>query len=103
MKNTVKDGIICIEVSFRNNALTVSVEDNGEGLEGHQLEELQRKLNQTDAQVEKTGIFNVNKRIRLKFGDDSGLKVSRGRFGGLKVEAIIKYKGVENSVSSSDS
>jgi len=103
LKNTVKDGIICIDVSFRNNILTVSVEDNGEGLEDHQLEELQRKLNHTDAQVEKTGIFNVNKRIRLKFGDDSGLKVSRGRFGGLKVEAIIIYKGVENSVSSFDS
>ncbi|MGO4274398.1 two-component sensor histidine kinase, partial [Paenibacillus sp. TAF58] len=41
--------------------------------------------------LEKTGIVNVCNRIRLKYGEHSGLFVSRSEYGGLKAEIIIQF------------
>jgi two-component system sensor histidine kinase YesM len=42
--------------------------------------------------VETTGMINIHKRIRLKFGESSGITLSRSDLGGLKATIRIDLK-----------
>jgi two-component system sensor histidine kinase YesM len=44
-------------------------------------------------EVEMTGILNVNRRIRLRFSGNSGVRVSRSDLGGWKVCLCFDVKG----------
>lgn len=46
---------------------------------------LDEKIQSTDMQIETTAIININRRLKLYFGDKSGLSVERSTLGGLKV------------------
>ncbi|WJH32648.1 hypothetical protein N6H14_20350 [Paenibacillus sp. CC-CFT747] len=70
--------------------IIVSVEDNGDDLSEEALDLLCQKLEMKWSEsFERTGILNVQLRMRLKFGKDYGLKASRSALGGLKVEMHI--------------
>ncbi len=70
------------------------VEDNGSTVDEVDLYKLNKRLFEEDAGgVESTGLINVNKRIRLKFGGSSGVTVSRGEMGGWKVSVFFEIKG----------
>lgn len=89
MNKRVKDGMISIKMKVSGDRLCISVEDNGEGLDDCMLDDLKNKLSEKDNGNENTGIINVHRRIQLKFGSGSGLTVSRGQSGGLKVDIDI--------------
>lgn len=88
-KNT-SNGIIRIEVSQVEDNLCIGIQDNGPTLDDSILRELQRKLSAPWETQEKTGIINVSRRIQLKFGEESGLYVSKSEYGGVKVSIVIK-------------
>lgn len=81
------DGIL--RVSFRQGGgiLRIAVEDNGSELSDETIAALNRSLSMTG--IETTGIINIHMRIRLKFGEDSGLELTRSPYGGLKAEIHI--------------
>lgn len=87
----MEEGILHIDVSYVNKNLLITIEDNGDQLKDARLFELQNKLKYPEKEVEKTGIFNVCSRLKLRYGDESGLYVSRSSLGGLKVEMKIKF------------
>ena len=41
--------------------------------------------------IESTGIINIHKRIRMKYGSESGLSISHGEMGGLRAEIKISF------------
>ena len=98
-ENRVEGGKIWIHTKYEKQLLCITVEDNGPGMGEHALQSLQEKLVHTDQVVEKTGIVNVSRRLHLKYGQGSGLQVSKSSHGGLKVEVIIKWKEGERDVS----
>lgn len=92
------NGIIQINFEVDEKELKIIVEDNGNDMPETVLVQLQKTLEYSEDESEITGIINIHRRIRLIFGEKSGLQVSRSDFGGLKVIMKIKISGDENNV-----
>ncbi|MBB3067799.1 two-component system sensor histidine kinase YesM [Paenibacillus baekrokdamisoli] len=90
-ENGQRRGHVCVTNAFENSQLRIIVEDNGDTLTDEILNKLQYQLANTEQISEKTGLVNVSRRIRLKFGDANGIYVSRSALGGLKAEIIIHF------------
>ena len=87
-------GNIYVAIKFESEVLSIMIEDDGKDLDDEALSQLQVKLTKVADLAEKTGIVNVCRRIQLKYGRESGLFASRSTYGGLKIETIIKYEGM---------
>ncbi|MFC4305253.1 histidine kinase [Cohnella boryungensis] len=55
--------------------IMIAIQDNGRGIEKKRCQQLTGQLNQRDFKPEGIGLYNVNQRIRLKFGPHYGLKI----------------------------
>lgn len=73
----------------------IIIENSGE-ISDETLQSLNEKLQSTDMQMETTAIININRRLKLYFGDKSGLLVGRSELGGLKVIVHV-FRGEETS------
>lgn len=92
-ENQLAEGFLAVSFHADEQNYRITVEDNGKQLDDKQLDELSQKLSSTDKHaIESTGIINVHRRLRLKFGEQSGLHLSRSQYGGLKVNIIIEKK-----------
>lgn len=90
-----RQGVVYIGAECEEGIVIITIEDSGTLLKDEEIEHLQKKLAMGLKQVEKTGLINVNNRLQLKYGSDSGLFVSRSKYGGLRVELIVKYESKE--------
>jgi len=79
------------------------VEDNGKDLDDERLEELRNKLDSEENDIEHTGLINIHRRIRLSFGTNSGIYVSRSELGGLCAEMRIEKRGGGDNIQAVDS
>ncbi len=77
-------GIISVDFEENENGLDIIIEDNGNDMTDNELAGLQEAL-KTDGDTETTGMINIHRRIKLIFGEKSGLRISRSELGGLKV------------------
>jgi len=92
LKNTVSDGLLRITFTSGDGRLLISVEDNGKEMSDAEIERLESCLEQENDENESTAIINIHRRIRIMFGEESGLKFSRGDLNGLKAEILIIYR-----------
>lgn len=93
LADAVSGGELFVGISCAGGLLRISVEDNGKGLNDEKLEEL-KDLTENETPVsEASGLLNVHRRIRIKYGGDSGLRFARSFLGGLQVEIRIRMKG----------
>ncbi|RIX59202.1 HAMP domain-containing protein [Paenibacillus nanensis] len=83
-----------IEVRFERcgASLCIIVEDNGDSLSDDLLKTIEQKLGSEDEFSETTGIVNIHRRLVISCGEGSGIRVSRGDLGGLKVTIRIPLK-----------
>jgi two-component system, sensor histidine kinase YesM len=88
LKDKIKDGILNISYKKEMDILQIVIEDNGDVCESV-IEEVRMKLVTEDKAIENTGIVNIHKRLKLKFGDKGGIKVLKSELGGLKVVLCI--------------
>jgi len=79
----------------------ILVEDNGPNLDDERLEKLQRLLETDDSTIETTGLLNIHRRLRLKYGESGGIGVRRSRLGGLEIRLAI-WKGEKEHASIAD-
>lgn len=89
LKSTASGGILQVHHDTRDDAFVIAVEDNGKDLTEENLLALEDKLRRTNSlqqDEETTGVANVHQRLRIRFGSQYGLQVSRSTMGGLKVE-----------------
>lgn len=90
LKRSASGGILHLSYRLDDGMLMVIVEDNGEQLSDERLAELQSKLLYSTVfqEIEETtGLVNVHRRLRIRFGLDYGLYLSRSEaYGGLRVE-----------------
>lgn len=93
LEKKASKGLLKVNFLRKDNDFCIAIEDNGEELTEEELKKLQNALAEDEYNNEVTGIININQRIRLKFGEQSGLTVMQGEMGGLKV--IIRIKIVE--------
>lgn len=89
-----KPGEIDIDIWHeQDKCIIISVEDNGNLMTDGEIGELNEKFMGDYKEQEITGLLNVNRRLRLSFGQASGLSASRGALGGLKIEVKIMLGG----------
>lgn len=92
IKETEGQKTITITIDERGGRLRFVVRDNGLGIEPQRLREIEEHLNDKDALSEAfdgdIGLYNVNKRIKLAFGREYGLRIesTRGRGTAVTVE-----------------
>lgn len=82
-------GKIVITAEKTEDSLVFSVSDNGAGIEAARLGEINNMLENRRVEKESSlgyGIFNINERIKLSFGNDYGLKYSSIHGEGTTVE-----------------
>ncbi|AEY65190.1 histidine kinase [Clostridium sp. BNL1100] len=92
-------GLLLVNFEGNERELRIIVEDNGCDITDSELEKLQDLLENNEQEIETTGTLNIHRRIRLVFGEESGLIISRSVIGGLKaVLKIVLQKGVEKCI-----
>ncbi|MDR6551850.1 histidine kinase [Paenibacillus qinlingensis] len=69
--------------------LLIGVEDNGKGMTKDELERWHGWLNGKDQSTEITGVLNVHRRLRLKYGELAGVRIESRPSGGLRVEIVL--------------
>ncbi|WP_018757694.1 sensor histidine kinase [Paenibacillus terrigena] len=85
-------GVLYIAANVEEGIVRMTVEDNGRIITDDRIEQLEMQLRDGSRQMEKTGLINVNNRLQLKYGVDSGLFVSRSPHGGLRAELRINIR-----------
>lgn len=92
LKNKAAGGEMDITINAGSNRLEICVEDNGDELTDDKLKALQEVLieRENNGILTGTGLVNVHRRLKLTFGNDSGLSLERSRLGGMKVLLAIK-------------
>ena len=74
------------------NAIRITVEDNGYGIKDEALKRLQEHIASPEThEGESYGLKNLNQRIRLYYGDGYGISVSRNEAGGMTVTMLVAY------------
>jgi len=86
MEEMEEGGRIEIRASV-TDTLDLIIEDNGRGMTEQELKEILNSMDDVEA-LDRThiGIANVNQRIRLRFGDEYGVKFSSEEGKGTRVE-----------------
>ncbi len=97
MEQKVDKGHISIHIDVTEDKLIIIVADDGVGMDEAALEKMNRKLRETETTGEMTSkgrhngiaIENVNRRLKLLFGSDYGLRVSSTKGLGTEVEVTL--------------
>ncbi|NRG34939.1 sensor histidine kinase, partial [Niallia circulans] len=81
---------ITVRAVLRENNLHITVEDNGPGME----EELLARVRKQEVKTRGTGIglYNIDSRIKLLYGEEFGLIIKSKRGTGTQVHLIIPNK-----------
>jgi two-component system sensor histidine kinase YesM len=89
-------GIICILGKMTAWGCNLYIIDNGIGIESSRLvamnAELGKNYETNDKINEKIGIYNVNSRLKLYFGNDYGLQLTRSIDGGTTVKISLPIR-----------
>ncbi|WP_167859588.1 sensor histidine kinase [Paenibacillus cymbidii] len=104
LENKMADGLLRIRFHFEAPRLFIHVEDNGEEATPERLAAIAELLALPGEQEQReiTGMINIDRRLRLKFGDNSGVSVARSELGGLRVTTTIELGEDDGYVSSAD-
>ena len=83
-----------IRIAFAEN--TLIVENSGDGFPEQRLEQLRRQLETTDDDSRTSGLTNVHRRLKLRYGEFGGVELNQSSLGGLKV--ILKIGGADHDI-----
>ena len=92
LKDKLANGLLRIYYALDSGFLNICVEDNGDSLSEEDAAKLNQGLDDESPASESTGIINIHRRLRLKYGNGSGLKFSIGEMKGLKAVIMIKLE-----------
>jgi len=94
LKNRAGDWRIDVTCQEANdNDILIVIGDNGSGIEEDKLQELKSVLENSDSvwdSKEHIGLKNINKRIKLIYGEDYGIRISSEIAKGTIVEILVK-------------
>lgn len=82
-------GRISISGEWVEEELHIIVEDDGNGLSDNELMALRQRLDKPMEEEMGCGLWNVQQRMQLRFGENAGLSFDHSPSGGLKV--ILKW------------
>lgn len=91
---TTENGLITIRGRLEEGVISLSINDNGIGMEHSVLEQLEDYINDTNKEfafkrTNSVGLRNIQERIQLFFGDQYGMKIYSEKGKGTKVLLMI--------------
>jgi hypothetical protein len=87
-----KEITILVHSEARGNKLSLYFEDNGRGIPGEKMYLMNRELRENGAKgPDHIGLMNINRRLKLQYGDQYGVFLSPSKLGGLRVELRLFY------------
>jgi two-component system sensor histidine kinase YesM len=96
IENSIKYGFIgrdhlVVEVSgyLEDGKLVMICSDDGAGMELEVLEEMQQILGSNVNRSSHTGLYNINRRLQLKYGDEFGIQIQSVRGEGTTLKIIL--------------
>ncbi|NOU71222.1 HAMP domain-containing protein [Paenibacillus sp. LMG 31458] len=98
LEDKAEGGRLIVQFAQNNDYLLIVVEDNGDNLHDDTLASLHNQLRSKQPVKESTAIFNVHRRLQLKYGEKYGLSVSRGILGGMRIELKLAYPKEDHDV-----
>jgi two-component system sensor histidine kinase YesM len=81
--------LVRVSITQTDSTIRITVEDNGNGVDEKTVALLNARLEEHQPIKEITGLLNIHKRLRIFFGEDSGVSVSKSSLGGLMVTVVI--------------
>lgn len=90
-----KGGIISITVMEENSLISISIKDNGVGMDNEKMDSL---MNEVKNESTGLGVFNVKKRLELYFNRNDLFVIKSQKGEGTEVIIFIPIDGGEDSV-----
>lgn len=91
-----EENIVTIEGFLQDGAITIVVRDNGHGIEPDKLDEINESLGDRHRDYTGSiGIYNVNQRIKLIYGEEYGVTIRSEPNEGTEVTVRIQAKTIE--------
>lgn len=84
-----EDNYLFIRVWEEEEAMVISVEDNGRGMTEEKMKEKNQELREDDNGTGSIGLLNVHRRLKRAYGDKYGVHIEENQDRGLKV--IIRF------------
>ena len=106
IENNRSNGIITLTAKMNEDNITIEVIDNGSGISNEDLIRLNKGLEMDNATYFKTfgskksksiGIENVNRRIKLFYGENYGVKIESKQHIYTKVSVILPVQNYNNT------
>lgn len=91
-KNGKETSKILISATVENGDIQVCIQDDGAGITEERLKEIQAKLQEPNVFQDSIGIYNVNSRLRIVYGDAYGLSIDSRENEGTQV--ILRMKAM---------
>jgi two-component system sensor histidine kinase YesM len=85
LEKMARNGLISVRFERSEAWTCIIIEDNGDSISEEEIKRIAHAIANEDDKSETTGIVNIHRRIVITYGEGSGLQVSRGELGGLKV------------------
>lgn len=92
-----KRGQLWITARKDGNDVYIEVADDGEGMAEEQIEKLNRSISDFEADMG-YGVRNVNRRIKIMFGNEYGLHYKKNEHGGITVTVHLPYRNADREV-----
>lgn len=92
LRDVTENGLLRVSFREEDDSLFIDVENNGPAVPDDTLQALRAALSSDSEQIETTALVNIHRRLRLKFGPDSGVQIEHGGDGGLRVTLVIRLK-----------
>lgn len=100
-------GMIEIEIIAIESRLVIKTTDDGIGMDENVLASLNERLSDSHArgfhlnlcEEKSIGLFNVNSRIKLEFGDNYGLRIKSIKNLGTSIELVLPLITVKNNLA----
>ena len=99
VRDMLEGGVIQVAVSGSTEELCICVEDNGTNMPEEKVQELQELLQHKETMSgDSVALINIHRRLKMQYGEGSGLFVSRSELGGLRCEVKIFTEKVEKFI-----
>jgi two-component system sensor histidine kinase YesM len=89
MSQLYEGGRVGLFIRPEDSSLLIAIEDNGPGMPEDELAQLQARLEDKEEYEETTGLINIHRRLRLRFGEEGGITAEHPETGGFRVTIRI--------------